>query len=44
MNTIDVIEAAQQLGADVVLTTGANSSIRLIDVSLAELDGFDFLF
>lgn len=40
----DVMAAADQQGADVLITTGANSSILLRDVALSDLDVTDFIF
>ena len=42
--TSDVFAAMVQDGMDVLITTGAQSSIRLIEVSLSDIDGGDFLF
>ncbi|RFP90962.1 hypothetical protein DZK27_01440 [Rhodobacteraceae bacterium 63075] len=42
--TSDVMAASEQVGADVVITTGADSSITLAGVDLADLDGTDFMF
>ncbi|MEO1139576.1 MAG: hypothetical protein AAFW87_08975 [Pseudomonadota bacterium] len=42
--TSDVLAVASQQGADVVIVTGANSSIRLENVNLSDLDAADFLF
>ena len=36
--------AATQLGADVLIVTGNNSQIVLSNVSLSDLDAFDFMF
>ena len=36
--------AATQVGGDVVIDTGSGNSITLTGVSLADLDGFDFVF
>ncbi len=45
MNSVsDVLGASVQQGANVVITTSANSSITLIDVQLSSLDEFDFIF
>ncbi|MBO9468071.1 hypothetical protein J7443_22785 [Tropicibacter sp. R15_0] len=43
-STSDVLAASQQVGNDVIITTGADSSIRLQNVNLDDLDGTDFLF
>jgi Ca2+-binding RTX toxin-like protein len=44
-NTLsDVQEAAMQIGDDLMLPTGPDSSILLIDVVLGDLDASDFLF
>ncbi|MGC1494889.1 MAG: hypothetical protein WA790_03705 [Sulfitobacter sp.] len=43
-NINDVLSAATQTGRDILIETGANNSIRLIGVSLADLDESDFLF
>ncbi|MEM6371431.1 MAG: calcium-binding protein [Pseudomonadota bacterium] len=40
----DVLSAAQQTGTDVLITTGADSSIRLLDVTLSDLGIDDFVF
>lgn len=42
--TSDVLAQSVQVGQDVVITTGADSSITLVNVDLAALDGTDFLF
>lgn len=42
--TSDVMAQAQRVGSDVLITTGTDSSILLVDVSLGDLDGRDFLF
>ena len=42
--TSDVLEATEQVGGDVVITTGSSSSITLKGVDLADIDGTDFLF
>lgn len=39
-----VLAASQQLGADVLITTSATSSILLQDVALSDLDADDFVF
>ena len=39
-----VLAASQQIGADVLITTGSNSSIRLLDVNIADLGVDDFVF
>ncbi|MEO0767273.1 MAG: calcium-binding protein, partial [Pseudomonadota bacterium] len=39
-----VLAAAQQVSTDVLITTGVDSSIRLIDVTLADLGTDDFVF
>lgn len=36
--------AATQAGADVLITTGGSNTIRLLDVSLTDLDSSDFIF
>ena len=36
--------AATQVGADVIIDTGGGNSISLTSVSLADLDGLDFVF
>lgn len=43
-STTDVLLAARQVGADVVIDTSDVSSIRLVGVNLDDLDGTDFLF
>ncbi|GGX70322.1 hypothetical protein GCM10007385_44160 [Tateyamaria omphalii] len=40
----DVLSNAVQVGRDIVLTTSATSSIRLINVSLSDLGADDFIF
>lgn len=40
----DVLEIAEQIGRDLLLTTGTSSSILLIDVRLAQLGADDFIF
>lgn len=40
----NVLNASQQIGSDVLITTGADSSILLIGVQLSDLDAADFLF
>ncbi|MEO1493927.1 MAG: calcium-binding protein [Pseudomonadota bacterium] len=42
--TSDVLGQSVQVGQDVVITTGADSSITLVGVDLGDLDGTDFLF
>ncbi|WP_371223642.1 calcium-binding protein [Roseovarius sp. 2305UL8-3] len=42
--TSDVLAQTEQVGLDVVITTGVDSSITLVGVDLADLDGTDFLF
>lgn len=42
--TSDVMAASEQVGSDVHITTGPDSSITLAGVDLADLDGTDFLF
>ncbi len=45
MNSLgDVLGASVQQGANVVIYTGAGSSVTLIDVQLSSLDAFDFIF
>lgn len=39
-----VLAVSQQVGADVLITTGSNNSIRLLDVVLADLGADDFVF
>jgi hypothetical protein len=39
-----VLGAAEQVGGDVLITTGAESSIRLLDVMLVDLGADDFVF
>ena len=39
-----VLAASQQVGSDVLITTGSSSSIRLLDVNLADLGADDFVF
>ncbi|WP_299728115.1 calcium-binding protein [uncultured Tateyamaria sp.] len=39
-----VLAVSQQVGSDVLITTGSNSSIRLLDVNLADLGVDDFVF
>ncbi len=43
-NINDVLDAATQTGQDILIDTGADNSIRLVGVSLAEIDATDFLF
>lgn len=43
-STSTVIENSEQVGADVVITTGSDSSIRLVDVDLSDLGVSDLLF
>ncbi|MEM1372860.1 MAG: calcium-binding protein [Pseudomonadota bacterium] len=43
-STSDVMAAAVQVGADVVINTGGGNSITLEGVKLDDLDGTDFLF
>lgn len=43
-STTDVMDNARQDGSDVLILTGPDSSIRLVGVDLAQLDGTDFLF
>ena len=40
----DVLGIAQQVGNDVLLNTGANSSIRLLNLNVSDLNADDFLF
>ena len=42
--TSDVFVQAVQMGEDVVITTGVDSSITLAEVDIADLDGTDFIF
>ncbi len=45
LDSVDtVLASAQQNGADVLITTGVESSILLIDVTLADLGADDFVF
>ena len=39
-----VLSVAEQVGGDVLITTGADSSIRLLDVMLVDLGADDFVF
>jgi Ca2+-binding RTX toxin-like protein len=43
-STDSILGAARQVGQDVLITTGANSSIRLVRVDLDDLGADDFLF
>ncbi len=43
-STAQVLDAARQDGADVVIATGAGTSVRLLDTSLADLGAEDFIF
>ena len=42
--TEEALAAATQDGTSVVISTGADSSITLYDVTLADLDASDFVF
>ncbi|MEP1353825.1 MAG: hypothetical protein ABJX32_02940 [Tateyamaria sp.] len=45
LDSVDtVLASAQQNGADVLITTGVESSILLIGVTLADLGADDFVF
>ena len=42
--TSEIMDVTRQSGADVIITTGQDSSIRLVGVLIGDLDGNDFLF
>jgi hypothetical protein len=40
----DVLNAAQQFGQDTRIASSAQDSIRLVGVSISDLDASDFIF